>query len=458
MKTSLGDRLLYAIGGSIGSNIGFQIMSIFFIMYCVDVWEMNPVAAGTIIMVARLVDTFTDPIMGAIADKTRTRLGKYRFWIIVAGPFTGLLVFLVFAGPNIPVGLRLLYMYIVYIAYSIISTAANIPYHSLTAYITSDPNERRVLVVIKQFTAMVVATLLQVVGITIVIQIFGGTAGGFRAFGAICGILVAVGFMACGFGARKVDNGETVALEPDSGEKINIKSLFTQTAYIFKTPSLRMITVASSTNMFASAITQSIGIYFFAYVLGSANYAQVNAVILLGLTLLTMPLTMALSKKYGNKEVFTVSSALALLAGTIVYFMFNGEAPALMLAYLAIPTFFANIGGLILWMMVNDCADDIKYETGNNGAGIASSCLTFANKLGAALGGFCTGLVLAGIGYVAGAESQPESVQNGLLAVYIFAPVLGHVFSVVAMKWYPLSKVRHAQIQEELYGRRAEAK
>lgn len=452
MKTTLGDRLLYGIGGGIGSNIGFHIMSIFFIMYCVDVLGLNPIAAGTIIMVARLVDTFTDPIMGAIADKTRTKLGKYRFWIIVAGPFTGLFLFLVFAGPNMPAASLLVYMYIVYIGFSIISTAANIPYHSLTAYITNDPNQRRSLVLIKQGTAMIMFTALQVIGIQIVINVFGSTVEGYRIFAAGCGILVAVGFILCGFGARKVDNAETVMQEEASGEKIKIGDLFSQMAYIVTNPSLRNITIASSTNMFASAITGSIGIYFYTFVLGSAAYAQMAAMITLGLTLISFPVTVIVCRKYGNKEAFTAFSILATITGTITYFLFDASNPGLMLGVLAVPLFFGSAAGLVTWMMVTDCADDIKFETGNNGAGIASSCLTFANKFGSAIGGFCTGVVIAGIGFVAGAETQTPEVINGLLLVMLFAPVVGHIFSIIAMKGYPLSKARHQEIREALYG------
>lgn len=450
MKSSLTNRLLYGVGGGVGSNIGFHIMGIFFIIFCVDVWGMNPVVAGTIVLVTRLIDTFTDPLMGAIADKTRTKLGKYRVWIIIAGPLTGLFTFLVFAGPNINPAVKVFYMYFAYIGYSVISTAANIPYHSLTAYMTNDINERRGIVIIKQMTGLVIQQSLQFFGVYLTITLFNNTITGYRILGLIAGILITIGFMLCAFGARDIDTLERID-EEEEKEVVSVKQVFSQLGFIVKNASLRNIAIASSTNNFATSITGAISIYFYSVVLGDAKYAQTAAVMGLVLGVLSYVVTFGVSKRKGNKESFVIFTLLSIIVGLILYFIFNNNYPLVMVAILSLALGFGSCANLATWMMVTDCADDIRYQTGKNGAGIASSCLTFANKLGTAIGGFCTGLVLAMIGYDAAAAVQAPSVVDGLLLTMIFAPIIGHVCSLLAMRGYPLTKAYHETIQKQIY-------
>lgn len=453
MNTSFINRLFYGIGGGISSNMAFNIMGTFFIVFCVDVWGMNPVAAGTIVLVTRLLDTVTDPLMGAIADKTRSKFGKYRIWIMFAGPLTGLATFLIFLGPNLSPEFKVIYMYIVYIFYSLISTAANIPYHSLTAYITTVPNERRGLVIIKQTTAMVIGQLTQFFGMYLTITLFNNSIEGYRVFGLISGITIALGFMVCAYGAREVDNYETLQILDDAVDKFTVKDLFKQLLFIGKNASLRNIAIASSTNTFSTAITSAVTIYFYTIVLGDVKYAQTASLVILLFGILSYPVTFYFAKKFGNKEAFVLFTYIAAAAGLFTYIVFTPEVPLLMVLLLSTAIGLSTCANLTTWMMVTDCADDIRYQTGKNGAGIASSCLTFSNKLGSALGGFCTGLVLAAIGYNASAAVQEPSVASGLLITMIFAPILGHVGSILAMKFYPLSKTRHAEIQAELYGK-----
>ncbi len=455
MKTGLKDRLFYAIGGGTGSNLGFHIMNLFFIIFCVDVWGLNPIVASTVVLVTRLVDVFTDPLMGAIADKTRTRLGKYRFWVMVAGPLTGLMTFLVFLAPDIPPFAKIIYIYVVYIAYSIISTAANIPYHSLTAYITDDPKQRRVLVIIKQSAAMVVVTLLQIVGVYITITLFDNEPIGYRVLGAIAGIGIAISFLLCGYGARHADNVNTLDPLDKDGQynyekKFTFKDFVSQLSLIVKSPSLRNLSIATSTNFFATTIVQAVSIYFYTIVLGDVLYIQVAAIFGLVFALLSFVLAYILSNKIGNKETFVYSTYGAVIIGVVTFIIFNPDQPMLMVFLISLGSVFSGVGGVATFMMVTDCADEIKLETGENGAGIASSCLTFANKLGSAIGGFSTGFVLVLIGYNADLATQPESVAVGLTVAVILGPVLGHIFSILSMRGYPLSKKRHTEILNEL--------
>lgn len=99
-KLRTADRLAYAIGGGFSSNLGFYVMLIFFITFATDIYGINPVTVGVITLISRLVDTFTDPLMGALGDQTKTRFGKYRFWVMMSAPFVGITTWMVFASPE----------------------------------------------------------------------------------------------------------------------------------------------------------------------------------------------------------------------------------------------------------------------------------------------------------------------------------------------------------------------
>lgn len=130
------NNLMYAIGGGTASNFGFHLMNIFFLIYCTDALGMDPVIAGTIILAARLIDTITDPLMGALADKTRSKFGKYRVWVKFTGPLMGLGTCFVFIGPMFSQQFIIIYISIMYVVYSVVSTSANIPYHHILQMIS----------------------------------------------------------------------------------------------------------------------------------------------------------------------------------------------------------------------------------------------------------------------------------------------------------------------------------
>lgn len=141
-RLTVSDKLCYAMGGGFASNLSFYAMLVFFITYASDVYGVNPASVGAITLAARGIDAFIDPVMGAMGDRTRTRLGKYRFWIITSAPVLGFTTWMVFASPDFSATGRVVYIACVYMLYSLVSTVSNIPYHSLTAYITDKVNER----------------------------------------------------------------------------------------------------------------------------------------------------------------------------------------------------------------------------------------------------------------------------------------------------------------------------
>ncbi|WP_044180317.1 MFS transporter [Phytobacter massiliensis] len=452
------DRLAYAIGGGFSSNLGFYVMLIFFITFATDVYGINPVTVGVITLVSRLIDTFTDPLMGAIGDRTRTRFGKYRFWVLTSAPFVGITTWMVFASPELSGITKIIYMYAAYILYSIISTAANIPYHSLTAYLTNDVKERSNIVLIKQFTGLLTQFVVSAGGVYILESYSRShdSAGrviidtsGYQVLGIVFGLLITLGFWVCAWGARNNDSLERLEQE-STPEKTSTKDIFSQMTLAFKSRSLISLAVMSIANTLVLAMSSGITVQFFTYVLGNASYVKTSALFNVCFGAAAYLLVKILVTLYGNKKSFIYMCVLTILSSLVLYFTFTASAPLYVMIVLGLIMCFTQAASLLTWMMVTDCADEIQWRTRKNAAGIASSTLTFSNKFGSAIGAFILGYTLNAINYAPGATSQSAETISGLVFLMIITPIIGKVIALLSMYFYPLSNSYHQQIVAEL--------
>ena len=457
-KLTTTDRLAYAIGGGFSSNLGFYVMLIFFITFATDVYGINPVTVGVITLVSRLIDTFTDPLMGAIGDKTRTRFGKYRFWVMMSAPFVGLTTWMVFSSPELGGLIKIIYMYAAYILYSIISTAANIPYHSLTAYLTNDVKERSNIVLIKQFTGLLTQFVVSAGGVYILESYsqHHDNAGkviidtsGYQMLGVIFGVLITVGFLVCAWGARNNDNQERLAQETTS-ESASVTGVFSQMALAFKSRSLISLAAMSVANTLVLAMSSGITVQFFTYVLGDAGYVKTSALFNVCFGAAAYLVVKILVTWLGNKTSFITMCVLTILSSMVLYFSFDPASPRYVMVMLGLIMCFTQGASLLTWMMVTDCADEIQWRTKQNAAGIASSTLTFSNKFGSAIGAFILGYTLNAIHYAPGAPSQSAETVSGLALMMIMTPVIGKLLALLSMCFYPLNNRYHQKIVLEL--------
>lgn len=452
------DRLAYAIGGGFSSNLGFYVMLIFFITFATDIYGINPVTVGIITLVSRLIDTFTDPLMGAIGDRTRTRFGKYRFWVMMSAPFVGITTWMVFASPELSGITKIIYMYAAYILYSIISTAANIPYHSLTAYLTNDVKERSNIVLIKQFTGLLTQFIVSAGGVYI-LESYSRThdsagrviidTSGYQVLGIAFGLLITFGFWVCAWGARNNDTQERLVQE-ETAESFSSKGVFSQMTLAFKSRSLISLAVMSVANTLVLAMSSGITVQFFTYVLGNASYVKTSALFNVCFGAAAYLLVKVLVTLYGNKSSFIYMCLLTILASAVLYITFSASAPLYVMIMLGLIMCFTQGASLLTWMMVTDCADEIQWRTKKNAAGIASSTLTFSNKFGSAIGAFILGYTLNAIDYAPGATLQNAETISGLAFLMIVTPIIGKVIALLSMYFYPLNNCYHQQIILEL--------
>lgn len=506
IKATKKEVLLYSFGG-IGSNLAFIFVMSFLTVFFVTVLKMNPLAVGTLFLVSRFIDAITDPLMGMIADRTKTKHGKYRPYIFIGAPILGLATIALFTPlkfssaevASINPGLQLAFAYVTYIGYSLASTVVNIPYHALTPVLSNDSNQRAMIASSKQAFATI-GTMIPAVLTIPMVKLFSNELNPFQAlidgikaataiemkfgdvFPAIEGIvptqlvgvrysndfllldpqawfitavilsvIMTISFLICQYGAKDKDTYQR-ALDVQPKERITFKA---QLKVIFQNKPLLMLMIAFTTDMVAYAAANGLNIYYWKDVVGDSSF--VVTIALLG-ALSALPFIMLipkLSRKYGKKAVLVGGSIFTSILYLII-FLVPTQNVTLLLVLFIIATGASTIPATVGWGMIPDCVEYGEWQHGIRGEATISSGLTFVNKFGMAIGGFITGLALTLIGYNATATVQSGVTLKGIIFIRCIFPIIGYICSVIAMKYYDLSNAKYDTIVQEIADRKKE--
>ncbi len=434
------DIFKYSFGG-VGSNIAFMAVMGYLTYFYTDIFGIPIAATASLMLIARLIDAVTDPLMGMLSDQTKTKLGKFRPYIIFGAPLLGLSMVLLFTAPELSDTGKLVYAYITYIGYSLASTIVNIPYHSLTPVMSQDPDQRTTIAVSKQMMALPAVLFVQVLTLPIV-GAFGNDANAWTMYAVISAVLMTLSFWLCAAGAKKSDNKDTVLKKT---EKIPFK---TQMQTIYKNKPLIMLLIAFGTDLIASSMAQGVNMYYFLYVIGDTSLIPIIGMAALLPPLIVMPFLPKLSRIFGKKKLFVISNVLA--CAPLSFLLITGITdPQIVMITLIISTIFASIPGTMGWAMLPDCVEYAQWKTGIRAEGTVSSTLTFVNKLGMAIGGSLVGIVLASVGYVANAAQAPE-VLDAIVLLKFLGPILGYVCSLIAMFFYEINNEFYKKISDEI--------
>ncbi|GKX27541.1 putative glucitol transport protein GutA [Vallitalea longa] len=430
-RARVNEVLKYGVGG-IGSNVAFMLVMMYLMFFYTDVLGINAAAVGGLFLVARIIDAVTDPLMGMIADRTKSRWGKFRPWIIFGAPVLGILVIMMFTAPNLSSTGKLIYIYITYILYSIVSTVVNIPYHSLTPVLSEDPDQRTVIATTKQIFGNVGSAFITI-GAVPITNALGGDARAWKIYGIICAIIIVISFFVCASGAKEYDNHETITNRKNQ----NIKFI-EQLRLIVNNKALLMLMIAFGTDMIAYAGASAVNIYYFTY---AVNRPDLIAVVGAFALVIGLPITFFvpfLSKKFGKKKIYMFSSTVLLFISASLFFIpFTSIKLILLQAVLAAA--FAPFTGVVGWAILADCVEYGEWVTGKRGEGTVSSQLTFINKVGMALGGFIVGILLAAVGYEEGV-AQTEQTLKAIVGIKALLPAAGYLCSIISMSFYPITK------------------
>ena len=434
MTLKFSEKFAYGMG-DFASNLIFATVSTFLMYYYTDIYGLEAVVVGTLLFVARFIDAVWDLYLGTIIDRTKTRWGQCRPYILFASPLLAVSVIATFTVPTGSDSYKLAYAYITYTLLMCTYSLVNIPYSAMPALMTDDARDRTKLAAVRMFCAISGSMVVGILTLKLVAVLGGGNNQlGYQytvTLMAIIGMLI--------FWGSFLFTKERIApVVQDKEVMQDFKILLAGRAWW-------MMALMGICVYTALSITSGTVIYYFKYVVGDVSKASLYLFVV-GLGLLTgILISVALTKKYCKRKVMIGSALSAAVLYASFYFLDPKNITAVYTLGYVIQV-FNGISVPILWSMVADTADDAEFRSSRRMVGLSTSSIAFSHKFGLGIGGAIAGFLLAYIGYVANVEQTPRTLE-GLVIIMSFIPAASKLLVVVILKFYPLDQKRLDEIQ-----------
>ncbi|MDZ7764149.1 MAG: MFS transporter [Melioribacteraceae bacterium] len=441
---SIKEKVGYGLG-DFAANIVFQTVMIFLMFYYTDIYGIPAAAVGTLFLIARIWDAINDPLMGAIADRTKSKHGRFRPWIKwTAIPF-GVLAVLMFTTPDFSVSGKIIYAYATYILMMMVYTANNIPYGALSGVMTSDSVERTSLNSYRFVFGQSAAIMVQAATLPLIAYFGGGDkALGYQLTMALFAVIAIVMFYVTFYNTNE-------RIEPRKTQSTPLKEDLKD--LLQNRPWMILFLMGLVTFIFLS-LRIAVGLYYFKYYVGDEGLFSMFAVLgTIGL-IIGIPLSKPLTKKFGKRNTYIASNVLSGLA-VITLFLPSPDQYIIVYIISALVGFFNGPGVPILWAMYADTADYSEWRFKRRATGIVFSAATFGQKFGWGIGGAITGWLLTLFHYVPNTTQTPEAIFGIKLMLSIIPGIL-MILSAGLLFFYKLSESFMEEIQIELANRRKE--
>lgn len=438
----LSERLAYGFG-DFGCNIIYTAMSAFLLFYYTDYAGVSAFAVGTIMMVSRLFDGISDIIMGVIVDRTKSKYGKARPWILrMCIPFaiSGVLLFSVpTSWAETP---KLIYVFITYnLVSTVVYTAINVPYSALNALMTQNPYERSVLSIFRNLLATAGTLTINIFTLPLV-EFFGNNALAWTKTFFIFGIVAIIAFLYTFWGTSERVKSVAQLQSTENNDVpvlVGIKALFKNKYWIMMTGMLALF-------FLMYAINGGSTVYYAKDILGDKNLVGTingifNIVQICGMFFIAMMI-----KKFGKRNIFALGLVLDII-GMLILNYSNGVMSLIIISSV-IRGLGNACGGATMWAMVSDTIDYGEWKTGYRTEGLVNSACSFGWKIGNGIGSALLGLILEAGGYVGTAITQTETALFSIEICFIWIPIAIYVIGLVIMSFYHLDKEFPAIIRD----------
>ena len=451
------DKVGYMFG-NIANDLMFIMASMYLTVFYTDVLKIDSFLVGTMFLVSRVIDAFTDTAMGRIADKVKAgKGGKFKPWLIrVCGP-VALASFLMYqtAMADAPMGLRIAYMFGTYLLWgSVCYTAINIPYGSMASVMSAEADDRAALSTFRGVGSLIPQVLVGVVMPMFLFEkiIVDGEEVEVAIPGAfpIVALILAVASAGCYLICYKMCT-ERIPVDDSKKESVTfgqtVKALFSNRALIG-------IVIVYISFLGAQMLNQTINNYIFKdYFSNTMGLAIINAAGFVP-ALALAPAAVPLSRKFGKKEVGIVAAIMGSVSYALLFFLHTSN----MWLYVVL-SILGSLGfglfNLIIWAFISDIIDDHEVKTGVREDGTIYAVCSFSRKIGQAIASAMGAWSLALIGYVEGAAKQTEAVNNGIYNIATLVPAILYIIVGVVLAFvYTLDKKKVLENVETLKARK----
>jgi GPH family glycoside/pentoside/hexuronide:cation symporter len=448
----------YALGDT-ASNFFFKFFTIFLTYYYVDVWGVPGKDLLWTLPVVSLIGAFTDPVMGLIADRTQTRWGKFRPWLLWGAIPFGMCGYMMFAGPDLSPNGKLIYALITYALMWISYSVINVPYSSLLGVVSASSRTRAVASSFRFVGAFSGALLISLFVRPLVKYLGTSKTGelnemrGFQGTMAIFAIAAVIMFWVTFATTRE-------RVKPPQ-QKTNVRE---ELGELLRNRPWVLLLIASIFSTTFIALQAGSTIFFFKYVVGDDK-----APVFLGLDRTTVFLTSAaigqllgttclssIVRRIDKKHCAAALTATTGLCFAAFYFV-PKEDYGHMLALNLFAQFCCGPTSALTWALYGDVADYGEWKFGRRSTGLIYSASLFAIKTGGVVGGFLLLLFLARFGFVRDAKMQTPLALLGITLAFSLVPGFIAFLKAIALMIYPLNQKRVDEVEQALAARRAAA-
>lgn len=434
--------------GDLGGNLFFTMSGFYLLFYLTDVAGMAAATAGTALMIGKIWDALSDPLTGYLSDRTPGRFGRRRPWIFAGAWLIWAGLIMMFLPPR---GQPFLWVVLTYCLVNTGYTFINIPYGALTPDLTDDFHERTLLNGYRMSFA-VVGTFIGAGAILPLVNLFGGGAPGWVAMSAVIGGVIAASSLVVVAAIRE---------KPWRGNLSGQNLLKSHLAVLRLRPFLLAL-IPWSLHIAGINILQGALLYYFRFIYRDEGAFQIALPILLGATMVCIPLWVRISAHIGKRSSYNLGMGIFAAAVLIFYVLGHRTGPGL--AYLIMAV--AGAGFATQYVMPFAILPDIvDYDYAENGLrreGVFYGQWTFMAKIGQALGIALNGWILSLFGYrEALGGVVPEQPPSALLGIRLIAgplPALCFIAGIVILHFYPITRARHDEIRQRIALKEAEEK
>lgn len=476
MQKNLSEKIGYGFG-DMSSSMFWKIFSYYLPFFYSNIFGLSLAHAGTLILVTKLYDAVSDPVMGLIADRTNTRWGKYRpylLWIAVPFALAGILAFFTPQTDNYT--FKHIYAYVTYILMMTVYTAINVPYGAMLGVMSDDAREKSMFSSFRMFFAFI-GSFVAMGSFEPLLRLRGAIMGtlpqnwtiadsapmdwtvALIIIGSICAILFLLSFAMTREHVTEAQmqkqNAGEVAAEP-----VRQSSVWNDLRCLVSNGPWWMLLGGGISVLLFNCIRGGAAAYYFADVLGVNAVFTLAAFLTAGeiAQLVGVIVTVPVSEKIGKKATFL--SVLTIISVLSVIVMFLPDTPAGMWTLMVLQVLICiaiGINSPLLWTMFADVADYSELKNGNASTGLIFSSSSMAQKFGAAFGSAIVLWVLMAFGYdnAKGAVQTPEALST-IKALISWIPAIGSAAGILIMSMYPLAEKKMSEIREKLKVMRGE--
>lgn len=438
--------------GDMASSMFWKLFGAYLMLFYTDIFGISAAAVGTMFLITRVWDAFVDPVVGVVSDRTETKWGKFRpFLLYLALPF-GIIGVLTFTTPDMGDTGKLVYAYVTYSLMMVIYSAINVPYASLLGVMSPDPKDRNVLSTYRM-TFAYIGSFLALFFFTKLIEGFGGVASApietqqtaWMSAVMVIAIVCVLLFLGCFYFTKE-------RIRPIKEAKTSVKDDLKD---LLKNRPWWILLGAGIAALVFNSIRDGATVYYFKYFVCEDQVGQVGilgtsfalSALYLGVgqlcNIIGVVAAAPVSNIIGKKNTYLGAMAIATVL-SIIFYWFEADQLGLIFVFQALISICAGAIFPLLWSMYADCADYSELTTGNRATGLIFSSSSMSQKFGWAIGSALTGWLLAFFGFEANKVQSAETI-DGIKMFLSIMPAVGTILSVIFIAFYPLSETKVAE-------------